>query len=277
LSWSSPTTPLPTEANPRVVFERLFGDGGSPADRSAELRKNRSILDQVTQAMSRLRRDLGSSDRTKVSEYLDAVRQVERRISNSEKGSVEALPTVLERPLGVPDSWEEHVKLMFDLQLLALQSDITRVITFQLDRETSGRTYPQIGIADPHHATSHHQNDPEKLEKLSKINAYHISLLAYFLEKMKATPDGDGSLLDHSLYLYGGGISDGNLHNHVNLPVVLIGGASGNLKGGRHINYEKPTPMANLLLTMLDKVGVNEPSFGDSNGRVDGLLEPLSL
>jgi hypothetical protein len=271
LSWSSPTSPMPTEANPRLVFERLFGDGGSAAERRAEMRKNRSILDQVTEAMGRLRSELGPGDRTKVSEYLDTVREVERRIANSEKQDREALPDDLNRPMGVPSSWEEHVKLMFDLQVLALQADITRVITFQLDREASGRTYSQIGVPDPHHATSHHQNDQEKFLKITKINAYHMSLFAYFLDKLQSTRDGDGTLLDHSLYLYGGGISDGNLHNHLNLPVVVVGGAAGAMKGGRHIAYAQPVPMANLLLTMLDKIGAHEPRFGDSNGRVDEL------
>ena len=276
LSWSSPTTPLPTEANPRVVFERLFGNGGTASERLAEMRKNRSILDQATAAMARLRRELGPTDRMKVSEYLDTIREVERRIQNSERQDRETLPDELDRPLGVPESWEEHAKLMFDLQVLALQADITRVVTFQLDREASGRTYPQVGVPDPHHATSHHQNDPDKLQKLTRINTYHMSLFAYFLERMKLTPDGDGSLLDHSLYVYGGGISDGNSHDHRNLPLIVVGGAGG-LKGGRHINYAEPTPMANLLLSLLDKVGTRLPSFGDSTGRVEGLPEPLSL
>ena len=276
LSWSSPTTPLPTEANPRVVFERLFGYGGTAADRQAEIRKNRSILDQATVAVARLRRELGPTDRTKLGEYLDTIREVERRIQNSERQDSEALPEVLDRPLGVPGSWDEHVRLMFDLQVLAFQADITRVVTFQLDREASGRTYPQVGVPDPHHATSHHQNDPEKLEKLTKINTHHMSLFAYFLDKMKSTPDGDGSLLDHTLYLYGGGISDGNSHDHRNLPLILAGGGGG-LKGGRHLTYAEPVPMANLLLSMLDRVGVRLPSFGDSTGRVEGLSGPLAL
>ena len=276
LSWSSPTTPLPTEANPRVVFERLFGNGGTSAERLAEMRKNHSILDRAMEAMARLRLELGPADRTKVTEHLDAIREVERRIQNAERQDLQALPEVLDRPLGVPESWDAHARLMFDLQVLAFQADITRVVTFQLDREASGRTYPQVGVPDPHHATSHHQNDPEKHQKLTTINTYHMSIFAAFLERLRNTPDGDGSLLDHSLYLYGSGISDGNSHDHRNLPLVVVGGG-GNLRGGRHIRYAEGVPMANLLLSLLDRVGVRLPSFGDSNGRVEGLPEPLSL
>jgi len=277
LSWSTPTTPLPTEANPRVVFERMFGDGGTLADRRADLRKSGSILDWVTGDMARLKQKLGPGDRTKVSQYLDSVREIERRIQLAEKQNGAALPASLERPIGAPQAWEDHVKLMFDLQVLALQADITRVISFQLAREVSTRTYPQIGVPEAHHPTSHHQNDPEKIAKLAKINAYHASLFAYFLGKLKATPDGDGSLLDHTMYLYGSGMGNPDVHDHTRLPIVLAGGASGKLKGGRHISYEKPTPMSNLLLTMLDKAGIEMTSFGDSTGKLGELLEPLSL
>ena len=242
LAWSSKTTPLPTEANPRVVFERLFGDGGSAADRKAELRKNGSILDWVTEDMARLGRRLGPSDRTRVDEYLDTLREVERRIQKAEQQDGDALPAVLTRPVGVPSDWEEHAKLMFDLQVLALQADITRVITFQLAREVSTRTYPQIGVAEPHHATSHHQNSPEKLAKLAKINAYHVSLFAYLLEKLQATKDGDGTLLDHSMYVLGSGLGNPDVHDHTNLPIVVAGGGS-QIKGGRHIKYAQPTPL----------------------------------
>ena len=278
LAWSSPTTPLPTEANPRVVFERLFGDGGSAAERRRQLGNDRSILDSITEDMARLQRHIGPGDRSKVGEYLDTIREVERRIQGAERQGAQSLPDVLERPVGVPELWEEHAKLMFDLQLLAFQADITRVITFQLARETSARSYPNIGVADSHHPTSHHQDNPEKLANLIKINTYHMSLFAYFLEKMKATSEGDGSLLDHTTYLYGGGLADGNLHDHRNLPLVVVGGgAAGSYKGGRHIRYHELTPMANLSLALLDKVGVHLDSFGDSNGRVGGLLEPLTL
>jgi hypothetical protein len=277
LSWSTPTTPLPTEANPRVVFERMFGDGGSLAERRADLRKSGSILDWVTNDMSRLRQKLGPGDRVKVSQYLDSIREIERRIQIAEKQNSSALPTDLERPIGAPQVWEDHVKLMFDLQVLALQADITRVITFQLAREVSTRTYPQIGVPEAHHPTSHHQNDPEKIAKLAKINSYHASLFAYFLEKLKTTPDGDGSLLDHTMYLYGSGMGNPDVHDHTKLPIVVAGGASGKMLGGRHINYAEPKPLSNLLLTMLDKVGVEMTSFADSSGKVEELLEPLSL
>jgi hypothetical protein len=272
LSWSSPTTPLPSEANPRVVFERLFGDGGTAADRIADLRTNGSMLDWVTADIASLQQKLGPRDRTKVSQYLDTVRELERRIQKAEEQSFQSPSPDMDRPVGVPASYEDHAKLMFDLQVLALQSDVTRVITFQLARETSARTYPQIGVSEGHHPLSHHSNNPEKLAKLAKINAYHVSLFAYFLAKLKSTPDGDGSLLDHSIYLCGSGMGNPDVHNHVNLPIILAGGGAGQLKGGRHIKYEQPTPLANLHLTLLDKIGVHQDSFADSRGRVDELL-----
>ena len=267
LSWSSATTPLPTEADPRVLFERLFGDGGAPKDRRAELRANKSILDWVTDDMARLRRNLGAGDRARVDQYLDSVREVERRIQKAEQTGPTAL-TDLERPSNVPASWEDHVKLMFDLQVLALQADITRVVTFQMARETSTRTYPQIGVNEPHHPISHHGNDPEKLAKLAKINAYHVSLFAYFLGKLNATPDGDGTLLDHSTYVMGSGLGNPSVHNHKNLPLVVAGGH----KGGRHIHYADLTPLANLHLTLLEKIGVHQDAFGDSKGRIEEIL-----
>ena len=276
LSWSTPTTPLPTEADPRVVFERLFGDGGTLEERKAELRKSGSILDWVLGDMTRLQRTLGPSDRTKVAQYLDSVREIERRIQRAERESAVS-PTALERPVGAPQAWEDHVKLMFDLQVLALQADITRVISFQLAREVSTRTYPQIGVPDPHHPTSHHQNDPEKLSKLTKINTYHVWLFAYLLDKLRSTPDGDGSLLDHSMYLFGSGMGNPDVHDHSKLPIVVAGGGGGRLNGGRHIAYAEPTPLSNLLLTMLDKAGVAMDSFADSTGKVDELLHPLSI
>ena len=268
LSWSSATTPLPTEADPRVLFERLFGDGGSAKDRRAELRTSRSILDWVTQDMARLQRKLGAGDRAKVDQYIDSVREVERRIQNAEQHAGETTSQDLDRPANVPALWEDHVKLMYDLQVLALQADITRVTTFQMARETSTRTYPQIGVAEPHHPISHHGNDPEKLAKLAKINAYHVSLFAYFLEKLKATPDGDGTLLDHSTYIMGSGLGNPSVHNHTNLPLLVAGGH----KGGRHIHYGEPTSLANVHLTLLEKAGVHEDSFGDSTGRIEELL-----
>ena len=277
LSWSSSTTPLPTEADPRVVFERLFGDGGSPERRRAELRKSGSILDWMTEDMARLRRELGPGDQTRLSQYLDSVREVERRIQMAEQQKDGSLFLDLERPASVPAVWEDHVKLMFDLQVLALQADTTRVVTFQLARETSTRTYPHIGVPDPHHPVSHHSNDPEKLAKLAKINAHHVSLFAYLVEKLRATPDGDGSLLDHSIYMLGSGMGNPDVHDHSNLPIVLAGGGAGKLKGARHIKYEQQTPLANLHLTLLDKVGVHLDSFVDSTGKVAELLEPLNL
>jgi len=273
LSWSSPTTPLPTEADPRVVFERMFGDGGTPAERKAELRKSGSILDWVLGDMARLQQKLGPRDRTKVGEYLDAVREIERRIQRAERDAAMEVTTSLERPIGAPQAWEDHVKLMFDLQVLALQADITRVITFQLAREVSTRTYPQIGVPEAHHPTSHHQNDPEKLAKLTKINTYHVSLFAYLLDKLKSTREGNGTLLDNSLYLFGSGMGNPDVHDHSKLPILVAGAAAGNMKGGRHINYAEPTPLSNLLLTMLNKAGIESESFADSTGTVNELVE----
>jgi hypothetical protein len=277
LSWSSSTTPLPAEAHPRVVFERMFGDGGSPAERVAELRKNASILDWVTNDLARLRGRLGPSDRTKVEQYLTTVREVERRIQKAEQHTADSQLPDLDRPVGVPASYADHAKLMFDLQVLALQGDITRIITFQLAREASTRTYPEAGVTDPHHPLSHHANNPQSLVKLAKINAYHVSLFAYLLDKLKSTPDGEGSLLDHSLYLFGSGMSNSDVHDHTDLPIVVAGNGAGKLKGGRHIRYEKPTPLANLHLTLLDKMGVHLDSFADSQGKVDELFEPASI
>ena len=272
LSWSSPTTPLPAEGHPRVVFERLFGDGGSSADRVAELRTSGSILDWVTADIARFQKKLGPGDRTKISQYLDTIRELERRIQKAEEQTAESPLPDLERPVGVPPAYGDHVKLMFDLQVLAFQADLTRFISFQLAREASTRTYPEIGVPEAHHPMSHHGDNPEKLAKLAKINAYHVSLFAYFLEKLKSTPDGDGSLLDHTMYLYGSGMGNPNVHNHTNLPILVAGGGAGKLKGGRHIKYDKPTPLANLHLTLLDKVGVRLDHFQDSQGKVDEML-----
>ena len=276
LSWSSPTTPLPTEADPRVLFERLFGDGGSPEERRRDQRRNGSMLDAVTAEMASLQRKLGPGDRTKVNQYLETVREVERRIQKAEQRTGDEESPEAGRPLRAPASWEEHVKLMFDLQVLALQADITRVITFQMAREVSTRTYPQIGVPEAHHPTSHHANDPVKLEKLAKINGYHVSLFAYYLEKLKTTPDGDGSLLDHSVVMLGSGLGNPDVHDHLNLPIVVAGGA-GNIKGGRHIRYATPQPLANVHLTMLNLVGVPLDRFGDSTSTVPELMQPVTL
>ncbi len=277
LSWSSPTTPLPSEAHPRLVFERLFGAGGSIAERRVAQRKSSSLLDWISEDIARLKKELGPVDRVRVDGYLDSVREVERQIQRAEAGAVDNRLPDLERPRGVPPAYGDHARLMFDLQLLALQGDITRVITFQLARETSNRTYPEVGVPDPHHPLSHHGNDPDKIAKMAKINGFHVSLFAEFLEKLKATQDGNGSLLDNSVYLYGSGMGNPNLHDHDNLPILVAGGAACGMKGGRHIHYENATPLANLHLTLLDRVGVHLDSFGDSHGKVDELFEPLSM
>jgi hypothetical protein len=273
LSWRSPTTPLPMENDPRVVFERLFGSAESTdaAARGARRAEDRSILDVVTGKVARLKSDLGARDRTKLDEYLAAVRDLERRIQKAE-GQAADLPA-LDQPAGIPSTFAEHAKLMFDLQVLAYQADLTRVITFMVGNETSQRAYPEIGVPDAHHPLSHHGGDTEKIQKLVKVNCYHADLFAYYLEKLNATPDGDGSLLDHSLILYGSGMSDGNNHNHHNLPTLLVGGGAGQLRGGRHVRYPDKTPITNLFLSMLDKLGVREESLGDSTGRIEHLSD----
>lgn len=272
LSWLSPTTPLPAEAHPALVFENLFGSGGTVAQRQAALKKRASLLDSVSDEMQRLKRDIGPSDQVKVSNYLDSIREVERRIQTAMANASENPLPDLDRPTGVPDSYAEHAALMFDLQRLALQGDITRVISFQLARETSNRTYPEIGISDAHHPLTHHGNNPEKIAKMAKINEFHVSLFADFLKKLKETPEGNGNLLDHSLYLYGSGMGNPNLHDHTDLPILVAGGAAGNVAGGRHLRFDQPTPLANLHLTLLQKVGLKLDAFGDSSGTVDDLL-----
>ncbi|MBL9169189.1 MAG: DUF1552 domain-containing protein [Verrucomicrobiales bacterium] len=277
LSWSSPTTPLPAEAHPRIVFESLFGDGGNPAERRAALVRRASLLDWFGEDIARLNRELGPGDRARLGEYLNTVREVERRIQQAEADAKDNPLPDLERPVGVPASYAAHARLMFDLQVLAFQGDVTRVISFQLARETSNRTYPEIGVPDPHHPLSHHGNDPAKIARMAKINEFHVSLFAEFLGKLKATREGNGTLLDHSLYLYGSGIGNPNIHDHTNLPILVAGGAAGGMKGGRHLRYDRPVPLANLHLTLLDKAGVRLDKFGDSNGRVDELFEPMPL
>ena len=275
ISWSSPTTPLPTETNPRRVFERLFGEGGGAAEMRAEALADRSILDAMLDDLARLRATLGAGDRTRVSQYLDSVREVERRIRIAERQASRPGLTLPARPVGIPESYDEHARLMLDLQVLAYQADITRVFSLMLGREQTARTFPWIGVSDGHHAVSHHQDNPEKIAAIARINAYQIGLFAYLLQRLAATPDGEGSLLDHSMLLYGSGISNGNLHDHKNLPILVAGGGAGRLGGGRHIRYREQTPMANLLLGLLDRAGVHLERFGDSTGRID--LEPLSL
>lgn len=277
LSWSSPTTPLPAEAHPRMVFESLFGEGETAAQRGAALKRKASLLDSVSEDFARLKKQLGPTDRNRVTEYLETIREVERRIQQAEANTAENPVPDVDRPAGVPTAYADHARLMFDLQVLALQGDITRVITFQLARETSNRTYPEIGVPDAHHPLTHHGNDPDKIAKVAKINQFHVSLFAEFLQKLQSTPEGNGSLLDHSLYLYGSGMGNPNVHNHTNLPILVAGGAAGNMQGGRHIKFDKPAPLANLHLTLLNKVGVRLESFADSQGQVDELFTPLSV
>jgi len=276
ISWRGDTTPLPMEPNPRALFERLFGDGDSTdaTARLAALKEQRSILDYIAGDIDRLETGLGKSDRSKLTEYLEAIRDIERRIQKAEEQNASMKIPVLERPAGVPPEFEDHAKLMIDMQVMAFQADLTRIVTFMIGREGSNRSYRNIAISDGHHSLTHHQNDPEKIEKVTKIDTYHTTLLAYYLGKLKSTPDGDGSLLDHSMVLYGSSICDGNAHTHHNLPLVLAGGAAGRIKGGRHIVYGKETPMNNLLVSMLDLAGVpGVESFGDSTGKAQYLTE----
>ncbi len=273
LSWSSPTTPLPAEAHPRIVFESLFGEGGSAEERRAALREQASLLDSMIEDIARLKRELGASDQSKIDQYLTSIREVERRIQKAETDFEVNAPRDLERPMGVPESFGDHARLMFDLQILAMQGDITRVITYQLARETSERSYPELGVPESHHAITHHGNDPKKIAKMAKINQFHVSLFAEFLQKLQDTPEGDGTLLDHSLYLYGSGIGNPNIHDHTNLPIIVAGGAAGVMKGGRHLWTDNVTPLANLHLTLLESVGVHLDTFADSTG----LYQPLSM
>ncbi|MCU1338250.1 MAG: hypothetical protein JWO19_3831 [Bryobacterales bacterium] len=270
IAWRTPTTPLPMEINPRVIFERLFGDGGSPEQRLARMREDRSILDQITKEVPHLQGGLGQRDKTRVSDYLDNIREIERRLQIAEKQGGFDLP-VPDAPVGVPDNYEEHVRLMYDLMALAYQGDVSRVFTFMMARELSQRAYPQVGVPEPHHATSHHQDQPEKLAKLVKIQSYYMTLFAHFLDKLKSTPDGDGTLLDHSMILIGSCLSNSNVHNHNPLPVVLAGGAGGHLKGGRHLKYAENTPMANLLVSMMHKADIPQETLGDSTGPLTDL------
>lgn len=271
LSWSSPTSPLPAEAHPRIAFERLFGEGGTAAERRAELKKNASLLDWVSEDIARLKTRLGPGDQAKVSQYLDTVREVERRIQKAEAEAADSRLPDIDRPMGVPAAYADHAKLMFDLQVLALQGDVTRVITFQLARETSTRTYPEIGVSEPHHPLTHHRGNVEMMAKVAKINAFHVSLFSYLVQKLKATPDGDGTLLDHTMYLYGSGMGNPDVHDHVNLPIIVAGGGT-KMKGGRHVRYTTPAPLANLHLTLLDKAGVRLEQFADSTGKIPELL-----
>jgi hypothetical protein len=268
VSWRNDTTPNPAETHPRVVFERLFGDGGSTAQRATRMKETGSILDSITEEVGSLNKNLGRGDRRKLNEYLDSVREIEQRIQNAEAQSKHSIE-LPERPVDVPDSFDEYTKMMLDLVALAYQADITRVFTMIFARELSSRTFAHIGVADQHHALSHHRNDPELIAKKAKIDVYHAQLLSYFLTRLESIRDGDGSLLDHSLILYGGGMGDGNLHRHFDLPCLLAGGLGGQFKGGRHFAFPDKTPMTNLLLTILDKAGAPLEKLGDSTGPLD--------
>jgi hypothetical protein len=277
LSWSSPTTPLPSEAHPRIVFESMFGQGGTAKERRAALGAQASLLDSMADEISRLKRELGAQDHRKIDQYLASVREVERRIQKAEADvGTKGLPD-LNRPMGVPDSFGDHAKLMFDLQVLAMQGDITRVTTFQLARETSNRSYPELGVSESHHPLSHHGNNPKKIAKMAKINQFHVSLFAGFLTKLKETPEGNGTLLDNTICLYGSGMGNPNKHDHTNLPTIVAGGSAAGMKGGRHIRYKKVTPLANVHLTLLDKVGVDLVRFADSTGKMNEIFEPAPM
>jgi len=266
ISWRTPTTPMPMEINPRVVFDRMFGDGATPEQRLQRIENQRSILDAVNEQIRRLQGGLGSTDRSRVAEYMDTVREIERRIQISEKQNSNTNLDVPKTPAGIPDDYIEHTKLMFDLMAIAFQADITRISTFMMAREVSYRTFPKLGISEIFHPASHHQNVPGRLEALTRINAHHVQLFSHVLERLKATPDGDGNLLDHTLLLYGSAMSNSNVHNHGPLPVLVAGGAAGRLKGGRHIKYPENTPMSNLLMSIMDKAGIPQASVGDSTG-----------
>jgi hypothetical protein len=269
ISWASPTQPLPMTIDPRMAFENLFGEGGTPAERLARSEVNRSILDWIAGDVARLKKDLGPSDRNRLNAYLDDVREIERRIQKIEKynssGEARALPAA---PLGVPDSFEEHVRLMFDLQALAFMTDVTRVSSFKLSRDVSGRVWPDSGVKTPFHPCSHHGENAAKIAEFAKLNRYHVGMIPYFLDKLKNTPDGDGNLLDHSLVMYGSPMGDSHVHNHKRVPLFLAGHAGGAIKGNLHVREKDGTPMANVMLTMLHRLGVNVESFGDSTGEV---------
>jgi hypothetical protein len=276
VSWQSPTTPLPVENNPSVIFDRLFGEGGTREERLERARKKQSLLDRVNQDLARLQSSLGPGDRVRIAEYLDAVREIERRIQTAEAQNASSTLPVPDRPTGIPPRFDDHLKLLYDLQWLAYQGDMTRVFTLMYGRELNSRSYPEIGISEPHHGLSHHGDKAEQLEKFARLNTYQVQLFAYFLEKLRSTPDGDGTLLDHSILLYGGAMSNPNIHLHVNLPLVVAGGGVGRLKGGRHLSFPPSdnVPMTNLLVSLLDKGGVRVDKLGDSTGRIN--LDTLS-
>ena len=266
LSWKTPTMPLPAETNPRFVFERLFGSGDTPEERLVRTREDRSILDGLSREISKLNGQLGGHDRAKLGEYLEAIRDVEQRIATAESTNSDF--EVPDRPVGVPETFREYAELMFDLQVLAFQADVTRVTSFMMARENITRSYNEIGLPEAHHAMSHHGNNPEKMKDFAKLNTYHVETLAYYLDKLQSISDGDGTLLDYTVVLYGKGMSDGNVHNNYNVPVVVIGGRENGLVGNRHLVYPKGTPLANLSLSLMEKFGVNVEKFGDSTGHL---------
>jgi len=267
MSWRNPTTPLPSETNPRFVFERMFGIGATAEERLARVKEDRSILDGLTQEIAHLRGRLGAHDRTKLGQYFDAVRDVEQRIAKAESTNSDfAVP---EQPVGVPETFKEYIELMFDLQVLAFQADITRVSSLMMARENVNRAYPEIGLPDAHHSISHHGNNPEKMKNYTKLNSYHIETLGYFLKKLQETADSDGSLLDNTVVLWGSGMSDGNVHNNFNVPVVVVGGRNLQVKANRHVKSPKGTPLANLMLGVMDRFGVEREKFGDSTAEID--------
>jgi hypothetical protein len=267
LSWKTPTTPLPMETNPLFVFERLFGIGTTAEERLARAKEDRSILDRLSSQIETLNSRLGARDRTKLGEYFDAVRDIEHRIAKAESHNADF--SVPEQPVGVPATFREYVELMFDLQVLAFQADITRVSTFMMCRENINRSYPEIGLPEAHHSMSHHGNNPEKMKNFAKLNNYHVDTMAYYVKKLSEVRDGDGTLLDSTIVMYGGGMSDGNVHNNYSVPVVLVGGQSLQLKGDRHVKYPRGTPLANLMLGLMDRYGVNVEKFGDSTAEID--------
>jgi hypothetical protein len=274
LSWLTPTLPLMAENNPRVLFERMFGssDSTDPRVRAARLSQDKSLLDSVSERVNQLQRQLGAADNRKMNDYLASLRDVERRIQKAEEQSSKELPDVAQ-PAGIPEKFEDQVRLLYDLQLLAYQSDLTRVTTFMYGREQTARPYPQIGVPEGHHPITHHQGNPEKMAKCAKIQRYHIALFTEYLEKLRSTPDGDGSLLDHVILLFGSGISNSDRHTHGPLPTFLVGGGGGTLKGGRHLVYPEHTPLTNLHLTLLNKLGVPAERLGDSSGQFRELSE----
>ena len=268
ISWKSATLPLPMENSPQVVFERLFGDGTNSAQRLSRKKQDGSILDSVTDKVARLQGKLDPSDRVRLTEYLDDIREIERRIQKATEQSASNVE-VPEAPVGIPEAFEDHIKLMFDLQVLAYRAEITRISTFMYARDTSGATFPASGVRDGFHTASHHSNVRANMDKFALINRYHVQMLAYFLDKLRAAPDGDGNLLDHSVVLYGSSMSNGNQHDHDPLPIIVAGGASGQLQGGRHLTFQPHTPMSNLMLSLLDKLGVQQDHFGDSTGKLE--------